>query len=32
MEGYEMFGNIMTAMMTWRLRGLNTLEEVGKYL
>ena len=31
-KGMRMFGNIMTAMMTWKLRGLNPLEEVRKYL
>jgi len=27
----KMFGNIMTGVMTWKLRGLNPLEEVRKY-
>lgn len=31
-KGMKMFGNIMTAVMTWKLRGLNPLEEVRKYL
>jgi hypothetical protein len=31
-KGMRMFGNIMTAVMTWKLRGLNILEEVRKYL
>jgi transposase len=31
-KGMRMFGNIMTAVMTWRLRGTNPLEEVRKYL
>lgn len=31
-KGMRMFGNIMTAVMTCRLRGLNPLEEVRKYL
>ncbi len=31
-KGMKMFGNIMTAAMTWKLRGLNPLEEVRKYL
>ncbi|MEM3099580.1 MAG: IS66 family transposase [Nitrososphaerales archaeon] len=31
-KGMSIFGNIMTAFMTWKLRGLNPLEEMGKYL
>ena len=31
-EGMRMFGNIMTRVMTWKLWGLNPLEEVRKYL
>jgi len=31
-KGMRMFGNIMTTMMTWKLRELNILEEVRKYL
>ncbi len=31
-KGMRMFGSIMTAAMTWKLRELNTLEEVRKYL
>lgn len=31
-KGMRMFGNMMTAVMTWKLRGLNPLEEVRKYL
>ncbi len=28
----KIFGNMMTAFMTWRLRGLNRLEEIKRYL
>ena len=31
-KGMRIFGNIMTAFMTWKLRGLNPLEEIRKYL
>ncbi len=31
-KGMRMFGNIMTALMTWKLRELNILEEARKYL
>lgn len=31
-KGMRMFGNIMTAVTTWDLRGLNALEEFRKYL
>jgi transposase len=31
-KGMKMFGNIMTAVMTWKRRGLNMLEEVRRYL
>ncbi|MEM3159032.1 MAG: transposase, partial [Nitrososphaerales archaeon] len=31
-KGMRIFGNIMTAFMTWKLRGLNPLEEIKKYL
>lgn len=31
-KGMKMFGNIMTAVMTWKRRGLNILEEVRKCL
>ena len=31
-KGMKMFGNIMTRVMTWKLRGMNLLEEVRKYL
>ncbi len=31
-KGRRMFGKIMTAVMTWKLRELNILEEVRKYL
>ncbi len=31
-KGMRMFANIMTAMMTWKQRGMNPLEEVRKYL
>jgi hypothetical protein len=28
----KMFGNIMTSVMTWKMRGLNIVEEVRKYV
>jgi hypothetical protein len=31
-KGMRIFGNIMTAFMTWKLRGLNPLQEIRKYL
>lgn len=31
-KGMEMFGNIMTSVMTWDMRGLNIIEEVRKYV
>ncbi|MGH9909638.1 MAG: hypothetical protein ACRD32_03275 [Nitrososphaerales archaeon] len=31
-KGMRMFANIMTAVMTWKLRELNPLEEVRKSL
>jgi hypothetical protein len=31
-KGMRMFGNIMTAFMTWKRRGLNILGEVRRYL
>ncbi len=31
-KGMRMFGNIMTVVITWKLRGMNPLEEVRKYL
>ncbi len=31
-KGMRMFGNIMTAVMTWKLRGLNPILELKKYL
>jgi hypothetical protein len=31
-KGVRMFGNIMIAVMTWKLRRSNPLEEVRKYL
>ncbi len=31
-KGMSMFGNMMTAFMSWKLRGLNPMEEVRKYL
>ncbi len=31
-KGMRMFGNIMTGVMTWKLRRLNPLEEVRNYL
>jgi hypothetical protein len=31
-KGMRIFGNIMTAFMTWKLRGLNPLEEIMKYI
>lgn len=31
-SGMKMFGNIMTSVMTWKMRGLNILEEVRKYV
>ena len=30
-KGMRMFGNIMAAVMTWKLRWMNPLEEVRKY-
>jgi hypothetical protein len=30
--GMSMFGNIMTCMMTWKMSGLNPLEEITKHL
>ena len=31
-RGMRMFGNIMTCIMTWNLRGCNILDEVVKYI
>ena len=31
-KAMKMFGSIMTVAMTWKLMGLNSLEEVRKYL
>lgn len=31
-KGMKMFGNIMTAVMTWKLRRLNPIKEVKKYI
>ncbi len=31
-KGMKMFGNIMTAVMTWNSKGLNPVEQVRKYL
>jgi len=31
-KGMKMFSNIMNAVMTWKRRGLNILEEVRKCL
>ncbi|MEM3119254.1 MAG: hypothetical protein QW136_12775 [Nitrososphaerales archaeon] len=31
-KGMKIFGNIMTAFMTWKLRGSNPMGELRKYL
>lgn len=31
-KGMKMFGNIMTSVMTWKMKGQNILEEVRKYV
>jgi transposase len=31
-KGMRMFGNLMTCIMTWNMRGCNVIDEVVKYL